>query len=129
MSIFCQKSCILLTVLASVVCHPETAGGGLEYGWGKLKYEQRQRNDDSVKIQGGQVFINKIKELCIDSSILPMSRVWKFQRRARYYTRLYMSTSEREGGTCLTFEEIEMMRKKCKTHRNIMERVGKSFYS
>ena len=50
-----------------------------------------------------------------------MERVFKFQRRARDYIRLYMSASEREGETALKYEEIELMRKKCKTHRNIME--------
>jgi hypothetical protein len=31
-------------LLPSVVCTPETAGGGIEYAWGKLKFEQRRQN-------------------------------------------------------------------------------------
>ena len=49
-------------LLASVIFHPETAGGGLEYAWGKLKYEQRHIKKDDAKLIGGLVFIKKKKE-------------------------------------------------------------------
>jgi hypothetical protein len=114
-------------LLASVICHPETAGGGLEYAWEKLKYEQRHKNEDEAKLVGGLVFIKKIKDLCSVHTIIPMSRVWKFQRRARDYIRLYISTSTREGETALKYEEIVKMRKECKTHRNVME-LDRVFY-
>ena len=112
-------------LLASVVCTPETAGGGLEYGWGKLKYAQRQANEGDIKLESGAKFHAKIKSLCADKTLLPMSRVWKYQRRARDYIRLYMSSPDLtrvgEGeSSSLTFLEIETMRKKAKTHRNIM---------
>ena len=72
-------------LLPSVVCTPETAGGGIEYAWGKLKYEQRQQNDSAVKLEAGAKFIARVRSLCQDKSILPLSRVWKYERRARDY--------------------------------------------
>ena len=42
-------------LLLSPVCTPELAGGGIEYAWGKLKYEQRQRNETHDKLTGGRV--------------------------------------------------------------------------
>ena len=108
-------------LLPSVVCTPETAGGGIEYAWGKLKFEQRKQNDAAVKLEAGVKFIERVKILCNDKSILPMDRVWKFQRRARDYIRLYLQVNQRQGRTALTFKEIETMRTIQKTHRNIME--------
>jgi hypothetical protein len=103
-------------LLPSVICHPECAGGGIEYAWGKLKYEWRCRNAASDKRSGGKVFIDAVKDLFVDDKVLPMSRVFKFARRARDYIRLYASLD-----TSLTFEEIETQRKKYRTHRNVME--------
>ena len=108
-------------LLPSVVCTPETAGGGIEYAWGKLKFEQRRRNDVAVKLESGVKFADRVKELCTDIEILPLSRVWKFQRRARDYTRLYLAIAQRQGKSAPTHLEIETMRKKQRTHRNIME--------
>ena len=49
-----------------------------------------------------------------------MERVWKFQRRARDYIRLYLKYY-REGNTALTYHDIESIRKQAKTHRNVGE--------
>lgn len=103
------------------MCTPETAGGGIEYAWGKLKFEQRKQNDAAVKLEAGVKFIERVKILCNDKSVLPMYRVWKFQRRARDYIRLYLQVNQRQGRTALTFKEIETMRTIQKNHRNIME--------
>ena len=108
-------------LLPSVVCTPETAGGGIEYAWGKLKFEQRKQNDAALKLEAGVKFIERVKLLCTDLVVLPLSRVWKFQRRARDYIRLYLEVGQRVGRTALTFKEIETMRTMQKTHRNIME--------
>jgi hypothetical protein len=108
-------------LLPSVVCTPETAVGGIEYAWGKLKFEQRKQNDAAVKLEAGVKFIERVKVLCNDKDILPLKRVWRFQRRARDYTRLYLEVGQRQGRTALTFKEIETMRTLQKTHRNIME--------
>ncbi len=107
----------------SVVCHPEMAGGGVEYAWGKLKYEQRQRNEGSVnKLKAGEDFHAAIQALVSDPVVLPMERIWKYQRRARDYIRVYRAISlgiGLDGGVVreLTFTDIENMRKTCKSHR------------
>lgn len=108
-------------LLPSVVCTPETAGGGIEYAWGKLKFEQRRKNDAAVKLEAGVKFIERVKLLCTDKVVLPLNRVWKYQRRARDYIRLYLEVGNRQGRTALTYKEIETMRTLQKTHRNIME--------
>ena len=70
----------------SVIFHPEMAGGGIEHAWGKLKYEQRRRNRGStIKLKGGYEFRAAIQALMQDASVLPMERIWKYQRRAREY--------------------------------------------
>ena len=113
-------------LLPSVVCTPETAGGGIEYGWGKLKYEQRKDNDYAAKLEAGAKFTERVKKLCKNKVILPIVRVFKYQRRARDYIRLYMSEKMRDGKSAPSFTAIERMRKKQKTHRNIME-IDRSF--
>lgn len=113
-------------LLPSVVCTPETAGGGIEYGWGKLKYEQRKENDYAAKLEAGAKFTERVKKLCKNKVILPIVRVFKYQRRARDYIRLYMSEKMRDGKSAPSFTAIERMRKKQKTRRNIME-IDRSF--
>jgi hypothetical protein len=109
-------------LVASVVCTPETAGLGIEYAWGKQKYEHRQANDKLSKIDGGKNFIERVRVLCKDKDILPLKRVYKFYRRTRDYMRLYMEVGIREtGATALSHKEIEDIRKKAKSHRCIME--------
>lgn len=108
-------------LLPSVVCTPETAGGGIEYAWGKLKFEQRRENDCAVKLESGVKFIERVKKLCQNETILPISRIFRFQRRARDYIRLYISPSLRNCATAPSYADLERMRKKQATHRNIME--------
>ena len=115
-----------MILLPSVVCTPETAGGGIEYAWGKLKFEQRKENDGAIKLESGVKFIERVRKLCKNQDVLPMSRVFKFQRRARDYTRLYLSLPSREDSTAPSYFDIERMRKKQSTHRNIME-VDRNF--
>jgi len=118
-------------LLISVKCHPEMAGVGVEYCWGKLKYEHRHRNCQKDKRKSGQEFKDNITRLCKDETILPMTRIWKFSRRTREYMMLYMDYNERSSTSeCtykhITHKELEDMKQKCKTHRNIME-LEKSF--
>ena len=113
-------------LLPSVVCTPETAGGGIEYGWGKFKYEQRRENDCATRLEAGVKFVERVKKLCKYTAVLPLSRVFKYQRRARDYKRLYTSETVRSGKSAPSYTAIERMRKKHKTHRNIME-IDRSF--
>lgn len=48
-------------LLPSVVCTPETAGGGIEYAWGKLKFEQRRQNDSAVRLESGVKFVERVR--------------------------------------------------------------------
>jgi len=108
-------------LLPSVVCTPETAGMGIENGFGKIKFEQRRDNLDTV-IGGGKVFIDKIKALCVNPLHLPMCRIWKFSRRTRDYIRVYMDMKTK--GTApgsLSHKDIEDLRKRKKSHRNMSE--------
>ena len=113
-------------LLPFVVCTLETAGGGIEYACGKLKFEQRKENDGAVKLESGVKFIERVKKLCKNESILPMGRVFKFERRARNYIRLYLLLKEREDKSAPAYFDLERMRKKQPTHRNVME-VDRSF--
>ena len=107
-------------LLPSVVCTPETAGGEIEYAWGKLKFEQRKENNSAVKLESGAKFHERVERLCKNKGILPMIRVLKFQRRARDYIRLYIAIGERRDGSAPLYIDIERMRSKQSTHRNIM---------
>jgi hypothetical protein len=102
------------------------AADGIEFAFGKMKFEQR-KNNEGKKSLGGQVFTEGIKILCTEGALqhLPMARVWKFNRRARDYERVYVSASGRDGDHSLTHAEIEFMRKNMTSHRNIMEQERK----
>jgi hypothetical protein len=113
-------------LLPSVVCTRETAGGEIEYAWGKLKFEQLQENEKASSLESGVKFIARVKNLCKSILILSMSRIFRFQRRARDYIRLYISTFFRECATAPSYADIERMKKKQSTHRNIME-VDRAF--
>ena len=106
--------------MPSVVCTPETAGGGIEYAWGKLKFEQRKENSSATKLEAGVKFNDRVSRLCKSKEVLPMSRVFRFQRRARDYIRLYMTIRSRTGSSAPSFIEIERMRWRSSNHRNIM---------
>jgi hypothetical protein len=116
-------------LLLSPVCTPELAGGGIEYAWGKLKYEQRHRNETHEKLTGGEEFRMRMVSLFDDPTILPMERVFKFQRRARDYIRLYDNSIERDGASALSYKQIESQRVKAKTHRCVGEGIERNFIS
>ena len=51
-------------LLETVVCSPEFAGGGIEYGWGYLKFKQRERNAAATKkLESGEAFKKRVKDL------------------------------------------------------------------
>ena len=121
-------------LLISVKCHPEMAGVGIEYCWGKLKYEHK--NSQKEKRKAGAEFKDSITKLLRDRSILSMSRIWKFSRRTREYMLLYVCTymqydehlqsdgqgaAQRHNIAHISHTELENMKRKCKTHTNIME--------
>ena len=114
-------------LILSPICTPELAGGGLEYAWGKLKYEHQKENAPKDKLSGGADFLERILHLCTNSEVLPMSRIWKYERRARDYIRLYDNCIERDGTSALTYKEIEYQKRRAKTHRCVGEGVERLF--
>jgi len=112
-------------LLISVKCHPECAGTGIEYCWGKLKLEFRKRNHQKEKRKSGQELNRLLLQLINDSSILPIHRIWKFARRSRDYMRLYMNhhlnVATSSESKDLTHGVLERMKQEYKTHRNILE--------
>jgi hypothetical protein len=82
-------------VLASPRYHPELAGLGIEYCWGKSKWcFRRQANDlkpenlttNVLTSLGDQPFLRRGKQC---DAPLPLCRVRKFARRARLYCELF----------------------------------------
>ena len=112
-------------LLISVKCHPECAGAGIEYCWGKLKFEFRKRNHQKEKRKSGQELNRLLLQFINDSSILPIHRIWKFARRSRDYMRLYMNhhlnVATSSESKDLTHGVLERMKQEYKTHRNILE--------
>ena len=94
-------------------CHPELAGDGIEYAWGKSKHDFRDRNDgipahlrDNIKAS----FIALTRERC-----------FIFSRKARSYKKAYWALAHGHGTTetdgSASFAEIERLSKTFKTHR------------
>ena len=86
-------------VIASPKYHPEIAGLGIEYCWGKAKYEFRNNVNDSeaknlhrnVLVSLGakdfKQFLKPDGKVC--AAPLPVGRVRKFARKARTYCNLF----------------------------------------
>ena len=80
-------------------------------------------NDAMTKIEGGKNFTNLVKKIHLDKIIVTIQRIWRYNRRARDYQRLYLKCKDREGETSLSHAEIEHLRKISKTHRTCGEGV------
>eukprot|EP00733_Pompholyxophrys_punicea_P001340 Pompholyxophrys_punicea_v1_NODE_628_length_1560_cov_14.393094.p2 type:complete len:261 gc:universal NODE_628_length_1560_cov_14.393094:630-1412(+) len=102
-------------LVMSPKCHPELAGVGIEYSWGKAKLEFRRHINDQVPAHLHQNIEKSLRTGPNDP--LPLWRIRKFARRTREYRRVY---SEKNSAT-LAYPEIEKMRKLRKCHRNILE--------
>jgi len=72
--------------------HPEVAGSGIEYSWGKAKFAYRRTD---VNERG---FHGTVKHV-LGPEVLDINRVRKFGRRARQYMRVYlhMATAQPDG--------------------------------
>jgi hypothetical protein len=95
-------------------CHPELAGLGIEYSWGKSKLEFRRRINDQVP---AHLHYNIERSLGLE--VLPLERVRKFARRTRDYRHVYAAPPSEAGED--GHELIEKMRKERKAHRNIVD--------
>ena len=109
--------------VTSVRCHPELAGCGLEYSWGKLKLDYRRWNSNGANVKSS---IRSRLEALQMSTSLPRERCWKYERKARDYRRMYLELNKQIGNADVKLEDVcykalEKMLKKQKSHRNIME--------
>ena len=66
--------------------HPELAGVGVEYSWGKTKQKFRRDVNDRVALH-----LRKNVVACFSRAekFLPLARVRKFARKTRAYRRAY----------------------------------------
>lgn len=88
--------------------HPEIAGVGIEYSWGKSKQHFRRNNSLDPQLFHTEVFQS------MSSEVLTLERVRKFARRARDYMRAY------KGGN-LTFDAVEKQCRNFKVHRSALD--------
>ena len=92
--------------------HPEMAGQGVEYCWGKAKQYYRRHNTMDNK-----TFKQRVK-VCMDATVLDMERVRKFARRARAYRNGYKQP-ELAG----SYLGIERLVKRSKAHRCTLDQA------
>jgi hypothetical protein len=93
-------------------CHPELAGRGVEYCWGKSKYEHRKHNT----LAAGKAPFEKRVHAALESVGLSRSR--SFLRKANDYKRAYRALNLASGAAAaVAHADIEKMRKLTKAHR------------
>ena len=91
-------------------CHPELAGVGVEYSWGKSKMHFRRHTDHVAR------HLHENIQDSMDVSVLTLLRVRRYARKARTYRRAY-ETSE----TAMSKRDIENMVKTFKRHRSALD--------
>lgn len=95
-----------------IKCHPEVAGVGIEYSWGKSKYHYRRHNDFNMGTMEQRVLES------IGPEVLTLERVRKFNRKARSYKLAYWKLSQgASAGSVAEHADIEKMTKVSKAHR------------
>lgn len=93
----------------SVKAHPELAGVGIEYSWGKSKQMFRRVENDRV---ASHLRRNIIKCLRQADKYLPIARIRKYARKTRAYRRAY------KDGEPNSLADVEKLQKQYKCHRN-----------
>ena len=98
--------------------HPEVAGRGIEYCWGKAKMTFRHNNNYSSNAKNLE---GRVRDALDPSAILTLERARKFNRKASDYKRSYIALDGGggDGDACgeVEYADIEKLKKKCKTHR------------
>jgi len=124
-------------LIKSPKCHPEIAGLGIEYLWGKSKQIiRRETNDYTI----GNLERNVLASMA--PSRLTLDIVRRMARRTREYTRVYEAMSKLDGDDGVGTEQarhaeamatcddpslsngylrIEKMLKEHRSHRNILD--------
>ena len=105
-------------LIMSPKCHPELAGLGIEYDWGKSKAAFRRFINDYVP---SHLCDNVLKSF--DPELLPVVRVRRYARKTRDYMHVYekISNETTQDLESETFKKIERMMKTYKCHRNILD--------
>jgi len=96
--------------------HPELAGGGVEYCWGKSKIHFRR----SKKDRKGKNLEALIRE-SVSASNLKLSTVRKFARKAADMRRIYKKYKNNEKMNLADYEVVERLYKICKAHRSALD--------
>jgi hypothetical protein len=91
-------------------CHPELAGVGIEYSWGKSKMHFRRHTDHVAR----HLHANIEKSMSLE--VLTVLRVRRFARKARSYRESY-ATSE----VAMSRVDIEKIVTSRKCHRSAMD--------
>ena len=91
-------------------CHPEVAGEGHEYCFGKLKRDFRHQHDRKSELS---TLVNRIRQVLENS--LPIERVWKFSRKVYDYRQAYIAIGN--GADIAKYPEIERLVRQQKSHR------------
>ena len=89
--------------------HPELAGVGIEYSWGKAKQKFRRETNDRI---AAHLHANIVACFSRLENFLPPSRVRKFARRSRAYRRAY------KEGKPNSHADVEKLVKCYKSHRS-----------
>lgn len=89
--------------------HPELAGVGIEYSWGKAKQKFRRDVNDRIAAHLHRNIVTCFSRL---EKFLPLARVRKFARKTRAYRRAY-----REGQPN-SLADVEELIKGYKSHRS-----------
>ena len=96
--------------------HPELAGRGVEYCWGKSKYTFRHINKYSPN---KEVFEKAVRK-ALQSVSLQSSR--RFLRKANDYKRAYRTLMEGGGADeAAAYADVEKLRKESKAHRSTFD--------
>ncbi len=105
-------------LILSPKCHPELAGVGIEYSWGKIKMIFRSQFNN-----GKVTELMENVQASIGEDVLPMERIWRYSRRTRDYMRAYEIIAENPDISIedQSFRLIESVCKRYKTHRNMAE--------
>jgi hypothetical protein len=90
--------------------HPEMAGRGIEYCWGKSK--QKFRRDINDRVQA-HLHANMVKCFSRSDGFLPLARVRKFARKTRAYRHAY------RDGQPNSLADVEKLVKVYKSHRSV----------
>jgi hypothetical protein len=104
-------------LLFSPKCHPELAGAGIEYSWGKAKKYFRKINAAAGAKCSVQEFHRRVTE-ALEGVSLENCRA--FSRRTRRYRAVYQQVASGAVDN-MSFSLIEKMVKQHKTHRNILD--------